>query len=60
MFSGLMIHQVEPGTEIEHDGEKLTVTDTQAVHRGRDVYVTPKQYAALKANSDVRTGDTHD
>lgn len=51
MFSGLDIIEVTPGTEIEHNGEKLTVTDTQAVTKGQTIYVTPKQYEAIKARS---------
>lgn len=51
MFGGVDIVEVTPGTKIEHDGEKLTVTDTQAVTKGRAIYVTPKTYAALKARS---------
>lgn len=54
MFGGINIHQVEPGTVIEHEGEKLEVTDGQAVRRGHSVYMTPRTYAALKAHPKVR------
>jgi len=58
MFGAMMIHEVEPGTVIEHDGEERTVTDTEAVIKGDSVYVTPKQYAALKAHPGVTTKDS--
>ncbi|WP_370285803.1 hypothetical protein [Pseudooceanicola nanhaiensis] len=54
MFSGIDIIAVSPGTEIEHEGEKLTVTETQAVHKGRCIYMTEKQVAALKAHPSVK------
>ncbi len=53
MFAGIEIIAVESGTEIEHEGEKLTVTETQAVHKGRRIYMTEKQVAALKALPSV-------
>lgn len=49
MFNGMDIFEVEPGTVIEHEGEKRTVTETEAVVKGRRVYMTPAQFAALKA-----------
>lgn len=54
MFSGMTIHEVEPGTEISRKGEKLTVTDIQAVVDGRNIYVTPKVYAALASHTSGR------
>ncbi|WP_353472351.1 hypothetical protein PVT71_13740 [Salipiger sp. H15] len=55
MFGGIEIIAVEPGTEIEHEGEKLTVTETSAVHLGNRMYMTEKQVAALKAHPSVKT-----
>lgn len=52
MFGGIEIIAVEPGTEIEHKGEKLTVTETNAVHLGSRMYMTGAQVAALKAQTD--------
>ena len=48
MFSGLDIIEVEPGTEIEHEGEKMTVTDKNSVTLGRKIYVTPLTYIRLR------------
>jgi hypothetical protein len=49
MFAGMEILAVKPGTEVEHRGEKLTVTETQAVYLGRKIYMTEKQVAALRS-----------
>lgn len=49
LMAGMQVRQVEPGTEIEGpNGKKLTVTERNAVTLGRTIYVTPKQYQALK------------
>ena len=45
---GVDIHCVPDGTEIEHQGEKLTVTDENAVNLGRAIYCTEKVVNALK------------
>lgn len=55
MFGGIEIIAVEPGTEIEHEGEKLTVTETNAVHLGRRMYMTPAHVAALKDQTPAKT-----
>lgn len=56
MFGGLTIHEVEPGTEITAPGgEKLVVTETQAVQLGSSMYLTPSQVAALRRHPDVRS-----
>ena len=40
-MKGLSIHVVPAGTEIENTaGDKLTVTETNAVRSGRKLYVT--------------------
>lgn len=54
MFNGIDIIEVEPGTEIEHEGEKLTVTETNAVRKGAHIYMTPTKVAALKADPRVK------
>jgi hypothetical protein len=48
MIGGMAIIEVQPGTEIEHKGEKMTVTDTNAVTLGRKIYVTPSVYIRLR------------
>ncbi|WP_339820063.1 hypothetical protein [Sulfitobacter dubius] len=55
MFGGVDIMQVEPGTVIEHNGEKIEVTATNAVRKGRRWYMTPDQVAALKSHPDVKS-----
>lgn len=54
MFGGLEIIAVEPGTEIEHEGQMLTVTENQAVHKGNRIYMTAVHVAALKAHPSMR------
>lgn len=54
MFRGVDIIEVEPGTVIEHEGRKLSVTDTNAVYKGRRLYMMPDQVAALKSHPDVK------
>ncbi|NDV53854.1 hypothetical protein [Salipiger sp. PrR003] len=49
MFGGIEIIAVEPGTEIEHEGKKLTVTETNAVQIGKRMYMTEAHVVALKA-----------
>lgn len=51
-FDAMQVHEVEPGTEIEHDGEKLVVDDEHVVIRGRKLWITPKCNAVLKATID--------
>ena len=53
MLRGIEIIAVEPGTEIEHEGEKMTVTETNAVQLGNLMYMTEKQVTALKAHPPV-------
>ena len=48
MVAGIEIIEVEPSTEIEHKGEKMTVTDSSAVTLGRKIYVTPLIYIRLR------------
>ena len=48
MLTGMDIIEVEPGTEIEHNDKKMTVTDTNAVTLGRKIYVTPSVYIRLR------------
>lgn len=44
---------VEPGTEIEHEGETLTVTRNQVVQKNGTIYLTQSHYDALKAHAEV-------
>ena len=60
MFGGIDIHVVEPGTEIEHGDEKLTVTETEAVRRGHRIYMTQAHYDALRSHPGVRVERTGD
>ncbi|WP_292021722.1 hypothetical protein [Maritimibacter sp. UBA3975] len=55
MFGGIEIIEVEPGTVIENNGEKIEVTETNAVRKGWRCYMTPDQVAALKAHPDVKS-----
>lgn len=56
---GLSIVQVEPGTVIENEhGHKLTVTDDSAVHKGGAVYLTSKNYEALKTHTREQSEPT--
>lgn len=54
MLNGIDIVEVPAGTEIEHEGEKLIVTDTQAVTKGRIIYMTAFHVSALKSHPSVR------
>lgn len=54
MLGGISIIEVEPGTVIEHDGERFEVTDDTAVFKGSKVYLTPKQYTALKNHTTAK------
>lgn len=55
MFGGINIIAVEAGTEIEHEGETLTVTETSAVQFRNRTYMTEKQVAARRAHPSVKT-----
>ena len=55
MFGGIDIFTVEAGTVIEHGAEKIEVTETNAVHKGNKIYMTPKHYELLKSQLDVKT-----
>lgn len=51
-WGGFDIHEVEPGTEIEGpDGEKLTVTASEAVTKGRHIYCTSRIVNELRKRS---------
>lgn len=56
MIGGVLVRAVPAGTVIRDDatGEELTVTETSAVFRGAEVFVTVGQYEALKAHPDVK------
>ena len=56
MSGTLTINIVEPGTEIEHKGEKLTVTDSEAVQKNGTIYITEKTYAAMKQRPSGKAG----
>lgn len=51
-FDGYQIMEVESGTVVKgpHD-EELTVTDTEAVFKGRAMYCTSKVVAELRKRS---------
>ncbi len=53
---GVVISQQEPGTIIRHPktGEEFTVTDGNAVNMGHTIYVTPRNYEAIKAQTTHR------
>jgi hypothetical protein len=53
MFGGMDIITVEAGAVIKDGDEELTVTDTEAVTKGRKIYMTEKNVAALRAHPDV-------
>lgn len=59
-FNGLDVFVVETGTEIEWQGEKLTVTETNVVHRSGRLYVTKKQFDAIKAATIQKEPDHAD
>lgn len=54
MMGGVNIHQVEAGTKIKNGDKELTVTDANFVTKGSSIYMTPKNYEALKANTQVK------
>ncbi|NDW30995.1 hypothetical protein [Salipiger sp. PrR007] len=60
MFAGIEIIAVKPGTEIEHEGEKLTVTETNAVQLGSRLYMTEVHVTALKAHATVKPANSGD
>lgn len=47
-YLGMPVHLVESGTEVEHNGEKLTVDETHTVIRGREIFCTQNVYDKLK------------
>ncbi|AUC52322.1 hypothetical protein CDO87_03565 [Sagittula sp. P11] len=49
VWAGLQIKQVPAGTVIEHDGQKLEVTETQAVQKAGALYMTAAQIGAMGA-----------
>lgn len=53
MFDGVDIMVAAAGTEIEHNGEKLKVSDENAVFKGRKVYMTERTFNSLKKHSGV-------
>ncbi len=48
-FNSMHVVQVEPGTVIKQGEHELTVTDENAVTKGRTIYVTKKNFDALDA-----------
>lgn len=48
-FNSLQVVQVEPGTVIKHGEDEMTVTDENAVTKGRTLYVTAKNFEAIRA-----------
>ncbi len=46
-YGGVTIHQVDPGTEIQHKGERLVVENGNGVHLGGALYLTPSDCRAL-------------
>ena len=52
-LAAMSIVEVPAGTEIEKDGERLTVTDCSIVLRGREMFMTPSNYSTLKHNEKV-------
>lgn len=53
MFDGVDITVVAAGTEIEHNGEKLEVSDENAVSKGRRIYMTERTFNSLKKHFRV-------
>lgn len=55
-FGACQIIEVEPNTEITDDrtGDKLTVTDTEAVHLRHKLYVTKRTADLLKASFESK------
>ena len=55
-LTGFHVIEVEPGTVIGQDelGRDVVVTETAAVSWGSRMYVTPRQYAALKREAPPR------
>lgn len=52
-FGSTTVVPVDPGTEITDPvtGEKATVTDEEAIRLDGTIYVTPKQFEAIKART---------
>ena len=55
MFGGMTIIAVDPGHQVEYKGEKMTVTEENAVTLFNKIYVTHKHAAALKSHPSVKT-----
>lgn len=47
----LIVHIVEPGTEVTIKDEVLVVTDKNVVKYGKTIFVTPKVHEALRAKN---------
>lgn len=47
----MIVHVVEPGTEVTIKGEALVVTDKNVVKYGKTIFVTPKVHQALRAKN---------
>lgn len=54
MFSGMTIIAVDAGYVVKHNGEEMTVTETEAVTLGNKMYVTHKHAAALRSHPSVK------
>lgn len=48
MFGGVDIVAVAAGTVIKNGDEELEVSETNAVHKGNRIYMTPKHFELLK------------
>lgn len=57
-LSGCQLVEVAPGTEVEHEGECLTVTDQAAVACGPLIYVTPNVMAKIRLRVPSRHSAT--
>jgi hypothetical protein len=58
MFGGINLNIVEPGTVVGHgpNNEPFVVTETSAVFRGSQAWVTQKMYDAIKAKTVALKG----
>lgn len=50
----MMVYEVEAGTEIEHNGERMTVTDTVVVQVDNKLYCTARVFQAIKERTAKR------
>jgi len=50
-LSDMIVHVVEPGTEVTIKDEVLVVTDKNVVKFGKTIFVTPKVHRALQAKN---------